>query len=317
MLRLVTRRALAGLATLVAVSVLIFVATEVLPGNAATAMLGQTATPERVQILEEQLHLNKTWPQQYTAWARNILTGNLGVSLVNGRSVWSLVEPALVNSAVLVALAGIIGTLLAVLLGVLAAVGRDGLFDQIASVVALALTSLPEFIIGIALVTVFATVVSHLLPAVSTLPPGTHPWDEPTAIVLPVATLVIVITPYIFRMARASMIEALDSEYVETARLNGVHPLRIILAYALPNAFAPTIQVIGLTLLYLAGGIVFVEYVFSYPGMGQALVNAVNARDVPTVQFIVLILAAFYLIVNVVTDVLALMSVPRRRIPRS
>ena len=316
MLALLTRRLLVGLATLVAVSVLVFLATVVLPGNAATAILGQTATPQRVALLEKQLHLNDSIPQQYLHWAGSLIKGDPGESLVNGRTVWSLVRPALINSAFLVVMAGIIGTLVAVALGVLAAVRRDGIFDHVSSVLALASTSLPDFVVGIGLVTVFATVVAHLLPAVSTVPPGTYPWEDPSTVVLPIATLVILIAPYIFRMARSSMIDALESDYVETARLSGISPTRIVLRYALPNAFAPTIQVIGLTLLYLAGGIVFVEYVFGYPGIGQALVNAVSARDVPTIQLVVLILAVFYLIVNIVTDMLALVSVPRRRLPR-
>jgi len=316
MLALLTRRLLVGLATLVAVSVLIFLATVVLPGNAATAILGQTATPERVALLEEQLHLTDSVPQQYAQWAGNMITGDPGESLVNGRTVWSLVRPALINSAFLVVVAGLLGSLLAAALGVLAAVRRDGVFDHVSSVLALASTSLPEFVVGIGLVTVFATVVSHALPAVSTVPPGANPWDDLALVVLPIATLVILIVPYIFRMARAAMIDALDSEYVETARLSGIKPARIVLRYALPNAFAPTIQVVGLTLLYLAGGIVFVEYVFAYPGIGQALVNAVSARDVPTIQLIVLVLALFYVVVNILTDMLALASVPRRRLPR-
>jgi peptide/nickel transport system permease protein len=134
--------------------------------------------------------------------------------------------------------------------------------------------------------------------------------------VLPVLTLVIVIIPYLFRMMRAAMIEALESEYVEMARLKGVPAWRVVAFHALPNAIAPTIQVVGLNLLYLAGGIVVVEYVFNFPGVGQALVDAVNDRDVPVIQFIVVVLAAFYVIVNIVTDLIVLLATPRRRLPR-
>jgi peptide/nickel transport system permease protein len=134
--------------------------------------------------------------------------------------------------------------------------------------------------------------------------------------VLPVATLVIVIVPYLFRMMRAAMIEALESEYVEMARLKGVPPWRVVMFHALPNAIAPTIQVVGLNLLYLAGGIVVVEYVFNFPGVGQGLVSAVSDRDVPIVQFTVVVLAAFYVVVNIVTDLIALLATPRRRLPR-
>jgi peptide/nickel transport system permease protein len=158
--------------------------------------------------------------------------------------------------------------------------------------------------------------VWHVLPAVSFIPPGESPFANPTLLVLPVATLVIVIVPYIYRMTRAAMVEALESDYVEMARLKGVNHRRVMLVHALPNSIAPTIQVIGLNLLYLAGGIVVVEYIFAYPGLGAGLVDAVAARDIPVIQFIVLVLAAFYVFMNIVTDVIALLASPRRRLPR-
>jgi peptide/nickel transport system permease protein len=147
--------------------------------------------------------------------------------------------------------------------------------------------------------------------------PGTAPWSSPKELVLPVATLVIVVVPYVFRMMRASMIDALESDYVQMAQLKGVPRWRILLFHALPNAIAPTIQVIGLSFLYLAGGVVVVEYMFNYPGLGQALVSAVSDRDIPQIQLIVLILAAFYIAVNILTDVISLAVSPRRRLPRS
>jgi peptide/nickel transport system permease protein len=159
-------------------------------------------------------------------------------------------------------------------------------------------------------------VVWHVLPAVSLLAPGTYAWNQPELLVLPVATLVIVIVPYILRMMRAAMIEALESDYVEMARLKGVPEWRVVLVHALPNAIAPTIQVVGLNFLYLAGGVVIVEYVFNFPGIGQGLVDAVNDRDIPVLQFIVLVLAAFYVVMNILTDVIALLASPRRRIAR-
>src|SRR5262249_58156337 len=179
-----------------------------------------------------------------------------------------------------------------------------------------AVSALPEFVVAIGLIILLSPVVWHALPAVSLLPPGTYAWDQPKLLILPVATLVIVIVPYIFRMMRAAMIEALESDYVEMARLKGVPEWRIVLVHALPNAIAPTIQVIGLNFLYLAGGIVVVEYVFNFPGIGQGLVYAVDDRNVPVIQFIVVALAAFYVVVNIITDVIALLATPRRRISR-
>jgi peptide/nickel transport system permease protein len=205
---------------------------------------------------------------------------------------------------------------LGVACGAIAALRKDGWFDHVTSVGALAVTALPEFVVAIVLVILFSTVVLHVLPAVSIVPPGSHPWDQPESLILPVATLVIVIVPYILRMMRAAMIEALESEYVEMARLKGLSTSRVVIVHAMPNAIAPTIQVIGLNFLYLAGGIVIVEYVFNYPGVGQGLVDAVSVRDIPVIQFIVLVLAAFYVFMNIATDVIALLATPRRRLAR-
>jgi peptide/nickel transport system permease protein len=313
---LAARRAAIGVVTLFVVSIVIFLATEVLPGNAAYAVLGHTATPQRLKALENQLHLNRGLLDQYWVWLSGLFTGKLGNSLANGDPVWGQVAPRLVNSSVLVFAAGIIGSVLGVVLGAVAALRKDGWYDHISSVISLAVTSLPEFVIAIALIILLATVVSHVLPAVSLIPPGTYAWSQPKLLILPIATLVLVIVPYILRMMRAAMIEALESDYVEMARLKGVPEWRVVLVHALPNAIAPTIQVIGLNYLYLAGGIVIVEDVFNFPGIGQGLVNAVNDRDIPVIQLIVVILAAFYVFMNILTDIIALLATPRRRIAR-
>ncbi|HTT89333.1 MAG TPA: ABC transporter permease [Acidimicrobiales bacterium] len=313
---LVATRSAIGVVTLFIVSVVVFLATEVLPGNAAYSVLGHAATPQSIRALEIQLHLNRGLFDQYWLWLSGILTGRLGNSLANGQAVWGQVEPRLVNSAVLVVGAGLVGTVLGITLGAIAALRKDGWFDHVTSVALLADTSLPEFVVAIMLIILFATVVFRILPAVSPVPPGTYAWSQPKLLVLPVATLVIVIIPYIFRMMRAAMVEALESDYVEMARLKGVPEWQVVLAHAFPNSVAPTIQVIGLTFLYLAGGIVIVEDVFNFPGIGQGLVNAVSARDIPVIQFIVIVLAAFYVFMNIATDVIALLVSPRRRIAR-
>ena len=313
---LVARRLAIGLLTLLVVSVVVFLATEVLPGNAAFAVLGRSANPSRLHALERQLHLNRGLADQYWIWLSGLFTGKLGTSLANGQPVWALAKPRLINSAVLVVVTGAIGAVVGMALGAAAALRKDGWFDHIASVAALAVTSLPEFVVAISLIILLSTVVFHVLPAVSLLPPGTYAWSQPNLLILPVMTLVIVIVPYIFRMMRAAMIEALESDYVEMARLKGVPEWRVVLMHAVPNAIAPTIQVIGLNFLYLAGGVVVVEYVFNFPGIGQGLVFAVSSRDIPVVQFIVVVLAAFYVLMNIVTDVIALAATPRRRISR-
>jgi peptide/nickel transport system permease protein len=315
--KLLLRRGALGIVTLFVVSVVIFVATEILPGNAAFAVLGHAATPAHVHAVEVQLHLNRSIFDQYGSWISGLLTGNPGRSLANQLPVWGQVWPRLVDSAVLVAVSGVIGTFLGVVLGAIAAFYKDSIFDHVSAVVNLALTSLPEFVVAIALIFLFSTVVFHVLPAVSLLQPGTYAWSQPRLLILPVATLVVMVVPYIQRMMRAAMVEALESDYVEMARLEGLRAWRITFIHALPNAIAPTIQVIGLNFLYLAGGIVIVEQVFNFPGIGQGLVSAVENRDIPTVQLIVIILAAFYVFVNILTDVIALLASPRRLHGRS
>ena len=225
--------------TLFLVSVVVFVATEVLPGNAAFAILGRNANPARVRALENQLHLNRGLFDQYWTWISGLFKGRLGNSLVNGQPVWSLVEPRLVNSAVLVLVTGVIGSLLGVALGAFAALRKDGWFDRVTSVVLLAATSLPEFVVAIGLIILLATVVWHVLPGVSLLAPGTYAWSEPQLLILPVATLVIVIVPYTMRMMRAAMIEALESDYVEMAQLKGVPEWRIVLSTRCPTRSRP------------------------------------------------------------------------------
>jgi peptide/nickel transport system permease protein len=314
--RLIWWRLAIGVLTLFLVSVVVFWATQVLPGNAAYAILGRNATPARVRALDVVLHLNRGLFDQYWVWISRLLTGNPGNSLINGLPVWGYVEPRIIDSAVLVFVAGAIGAFAGIALGAIAALRKDSWFDHITSVVVLAVTSLPEFLVAIGLIIVLSTVVWHVLPAVSLLAPGSYAWNQPELLVLPVATLVIVIVPYILRMMRAAMVEALESDYVEMARLKGLPEWRVVLMHALPNAIAPTVQVIGLNFLYLAGGIVVVEYVFNFPGIGQGLVFAVDDRDIPVIQFIVVVLAAFYVVMNIITDVIALLATPRRRIAR-
>lgn len=316
LLRLVVVRVLVGVVTLWLVSIVIFAATQALPGNAAYAVLGRSATPARLHAYERLLHLDRPLLDQYGIWIRGVLGGHFGVSLANNESVSALIGPRLVNSAVLVGVSGALSALIAVTLGILAAAKRDTWLEHSASAIALVVIALPEFVVALALVSLFAVLVLHALPAVSPIPPGTYPWQSLKELILPVATLVIVIGPYMYRITRGAMIDALESDYVEMARLKGLSPRRVLLVHAFPSAIPAVVQVVGLSLLYLAGGIVVVEYVFNYPGIGAALVDAVSNRDIPTIQFVVLALATFYVAVNIATDVIALMASPRRRAGR-
>jgi len=309
----ILRRLGLGVLTLFLVSAIIFAATEVLPGDAARVALGRAANVASLAALRETLHLNQSVPLQYWYWLVDLGRGSFGTSLVNGHPVSVLVAPRIANTAVLMAIAGLIGVPLASTFGIFAALRQGRRVDAVLSVAAFVLAALPEFIIGIGLILIFATLVWRWLPPVSMVPPGISVLSRPRILVLPSLTLILVIFPYIFRMMRATMIDVLDSDYMEMARLKGLSGLRLILAHAMPNAVAPTLQVVALTFAYLAGGTVMVEYVFGYAGLGQGLMNAIEARDIPVIQFIVLLLAGFYVLLNIVADIAAVLVTPKLR----
>lgn len=305
-----------GVLSVAVVAVITYFATRVLPGDAATAILGQTATPQRLALVREQLGLNDSVISGFTSWVGDFASGNFGDSLIQTRPVTDVVMPKLANSAVLVIVVALVSTVLGSVFGALAAYWRDKWFDDIGSVLSLIASALPEFVVGVFVVFVFAVGILDWFPAVSILPPDQRIWDQPNKLVLPALTLVIVTMPYMFRMVRAAVIEALNSDYAEVAELKGVSAPRLLFGHALPNAVAPAVQVFGLNVLYLAGGIVLVETVFQYPGVGLTLVNAITSRDVPVLQFIVVLLAVFYVTLNILTDVVVLLATPRRRAPR-
>ena len=310
----IVKRVLLGLVTLFIVSVIIFAATQALPGDPARAILGKTATPASLAALREQLGLNRPMLTQYTDWLKGFVTGDLGTSLATDQPVTQLLGSRIENSAFLVLLAAIFSIPLAIVIGAVSARRRDGPFDHVTSVLLLALAALPEFVVGIGLILILATQVFHWLPAITLVPPGTAPWDLPaSAFVLPVLTLVVAVTPYVARIMRASMVEVLESDYVEMARLKGLSERKVVWRHALPNAIAPTLQVIALNLAYLAGGIVVVEYVFAYAGIGAALVDAVHNRDVPVVQTLAMLIAAVYVVVNLLADIATILVSPRLR----
>ena len=309
----VLRRLGLGLLTLFLVSVIVFVATEILPGDAARVALGRAANLTSLAALRARLHLNQPVPLQYWYWLLNLCHGSFGTSLVNGHTVASLVAPRIVNSAVLMCLAGLIGVPLAGTIGIVAALRQGKREDAMLSVATFVLAALPEFVIGISLVLLLATVVVRWLPPVSMVPPGISVLDRPRILVLPTLTLILVTFPYIFRMMRATMVDVLESDYMEMARLKGLSQRRLVLSHAMPNAIAPTLQVVALTFAYLAGGTVMVEYVFGYAGLGQGLMNAIQARDIPVIQLIVLLLAGFYVILNIAADIAAVLVTPRLR----
>ena len=311
--RFFIKRLALGIVTLFAVSIVVFAATQALPGNAARAILGKQATPEALAALTRQLHLNQPVFTQYTHWLGGILTGNLGISAATQEPVSQLLSGRIANSAFLVGIAALVAIPLSLGLGVLMAVRRDKPTDHVLSTASLVLAALPEFVIGIALVLVFSTSVFHVFPAVSLLAPNEHAWQDLNVVVLPAATLVIAVTPYISRIMRGSMVEVLQSEYVTMARLKGMSERHVIWRHAVPNAIVPAIQVAALQLAWMAGGVVVVEFVFQYPGIGSALISAVFERDVPTVQALALLIAGVYVVVNFIADVWTVLLTPRLR----
>jgi peptide/nickel transport system permease protein len=299
--------------SLLVISILVFVATEALPGNAAVAKLGKNATPAAVANFEKLFHLNEPITTQYLNWLNDLLHGQLGTSFATGYSVSSMISQEITNSLVLMIATAVIGMPLAIALGAAAAVRRDHLSDHVSSVLLLVTSALPEFVVGIALIVLLATDVFQVLPAVSPLNPQQSVFSQLNLLILPTLTLVIVVLPYVARTVRACMIDALSSEYVAMARLKGMSEWRVIWRHALPNIAGPTFQVIAQSLAYLAGGIIVVETVFQYPGVGQAFYSAVSSRDIPVIQALAVLLAAFYILVNIVADIGTVVMTPTMR----
>jgi peptide/nickel transport system permease protein len=311
--RLIARRLALGVLTLFLISLIVFAAVLALPGDAATAILGREATPDRIAALRDQLHLNDSVVSQYLSWIGGVLTGSFGESAATQQPVSELLSGRIVNTGFLVFVAALVAIPLSIGIGVWTAMRRDRAVDHVVSTTTLVLAALPEFVIGIGLILVFATSVFTWLPAVSLLAPDERAWSSLSVVVLPAATLVLAVTPYISRIMRGSMIEVLESEYVTMARLKGLSERTVIWRHAVPNAIVPAIQVTALQLAWMAGGVVVVEFVFSYPGIGAALIDAVDNRDMPVVQTVTMLAAAIYVVLNLLADLVTIAVTPRLR----
>ncbi len=303
-----------ALLTLWLVSVLVFFATTTL-GDPVRAILGKdyTANKARAAELTQQLNLDEGFFSRYFHWLGDLLTGSFGISIANQRPVWELISDNVVNTLVLVLLSAIVMIPVAFGLAMISSNYRRRRPDTVIQTVLLALAGLPEFVTGILLVAIFSTTVFHWLPAVTLSAPGVHPWTEPKTMILPVATLVIAVSPYVSRIVRSTLLEVLDSDYVELARLKGIPERVVMRKHALLNAVVPGIQVVALQLAWLAGGVVLVEVVFNYPGIGNQLVDAVSNHDVPVVQALSMIIAGVYVVVNLVADLVSILLTPRAR----
>jgi peptide/nickel transport system permease protein len=313
--KLLGQRLALGLLSLFAVSVIIFLAVGLLPGDIAQAMLGQSATPETVAAYRAQLGLDLPPLTRFGHWIWNLVQGDLGVSLANQRPISDLVGARLGNTFSLALLAALVSVPLALLLGMLAALYRNSWFDRLLNTSALSAVSFPEFFVAYILILVFA-VKLNWFPSISSLSPNATLGEVLERSVLPVATLSLVVIAQMMRMTRASLINLLASPYIEMARLKGISQSRIIFRHALPNALAPIVNVVALNLAYLVVGVVVVEVVFVYPGLGQLLVDSVAKRDIPVVQACSLIFAATYILLNTSADVLSIASNPRLMHPK-
>lgn len=313
--KLLLQRLALGLLSLFAVSVIIFLAVGMLPGDVAQAMLGQAATPETVAAFRAQLGLGLPPLTRFGHWAWQLLHGDLGLSLANQRPIAELIGARLGNTFTLALLAALVSVPAALLLGMLAALYRNSWFDRLLNTSALSAVSFPEFFVAYILILVFA-VKLNWLPSISNLAPGASFAEVLERSLLPVLTLSLVVIAQMMRMTRAALINLLASPYIEMARLKGISQARIIFHHALPNALAPIINVVALNLAYLVVGVVVVEVVFVYPGLGQLLVDSVAKRDIPVVQACSLIFAATYILLNTTADVLSIASNPRLMHPK-
>jgi peptide/nickel transport system permease protein len=310
----VGRRCLYAILVLIAISIVTFLATQALPGNAAQAILGRGATPQSLAAVSKQLGLDRSLPTQYFDWIKGVVTGNLGQTLAAPQvPVTSLVGDPLRNTITLLFLTAVIAIPLSFLLGAVAAINRDSRADRVGLGTAVVLTSLPDFVVGMILVMVFATTILRVLPAVTLFGSGAVSIGDWKSLVLPVSVLTVVSVPYLYRQVRLATIEVLESDYVHMARLKGLSNRRVLFAHALPNALVPAIQASTLVLAYLLGGVIIVEYLFNYPGLGSLLLAAVHTRDLPLIQASVLIFAAGYLMFNLLADVLTVLATPRLR----
>ncbi len=312
LLKLVAQRLALGAGTLFVVSLLIFAGTQILPGDVAQAILGQSATPEAVAAIRQDLGLDRPAWVRYIDWLTGFLQGDLGTSLANRVPISEMIAGRLENTLFLASVAAAIAVPIAITLGVIAARYRETWLDKTISIITLSAISMPEFFIGYILIFVFA-VKLYWAPSIASVFPGMSFLDRVYAISLPVATLSMVVIAHMMRMTRAAIINVMASPYIETAELKGLTRSRITLHHALPNALSPIINVVVINLAYLVVGVVVVEVVFVYPGMGQLMVDAVAKRDVPVVQATGIIFAATYVLLNLTADVLAILANPRIR----
>ena len=315
LVKVVAQRIALGLLTLFIVSIFIAFVVELLPGDITQAILGQSATPETVAAFRAELGIDRPAPERYFEWLKGMLTGDMGKSLANKREISELVGRRLSNTLFLGGFAAAIAVPLSLILGVLAALYRNSWFDRSINSFTLTSISFPEFFVAYILI-LFLSVKAGWFPGISNISTDLPLSDRLFRSLLPAATLTLVVVAHMMRMARAAIINLLSSPYIEMAQLKGVRPIRVILHHALPNAWGPVVNVIALNLAYLVVGVVVVEVVFVYPGLGQLLVDSVSKRDVPVVQACSMIFAGVYILLNLLADIVSIVTNPRLLHPR-
>ena len=319
----VLQRLALGVLTLFFVSVIIFSAIEFLPGDFTQAVLGQSATEETVAAFRAEIGLDKPAYIRYFDWVGALAQGDLGTSFSGrassgvdrSRPVVDLVGPRLANTVFLASMTAIIAVPLALTLGITAALYRGSIYDRVVNAMTLTAISMPEFLVAYILILLLAS-LNPIFPSLANITDDTPFWERVYKCALPSMTLTLVIVAHMMRMTRAAIISLLASPYIEMARLKGLTPTRVILKHALPNAWAPIANVIAFNLAYLVVGVVVVEVVFVYPGVGQLMVDAVTTRDIPVVQACALIFAATYILLNLTADVISIVTNPRLLHPR-
>jgi peptide/nickel transport system permease protein len=311
-LLLILKRWGASLITIFVISVIIFIGVEILPGDVAETVLGQSATPETVAAFRKELKLDLPPHIRYGEWLKDFVHGDLGTSLANGRPVSELIGWRLSNTLFLALTTAIIAVPLAILLGMLAAFYRNTFFDKLISTATLSFISFPEFFIAYILISLLS-VKLNLFPSLAILDKHMGFGSKIYAILLPSLTLTCVVTAHMMRQTRAAIINVLASAYIEMAQIKGIKRLRIIYHHAFPNSLSPVINVVAVNLAYLVVGVVIVEVVFVYPGLGQLLVDSVAKRDLPVVQASGLLFSIAYIFLNLAADILSMLSNPKLR----
>ena len=315
MQKVILRRTAAGVATLLLVSILVFIGTSVLPGDVAQILLGQMATPETLAALRAKLGLDQPAYIRYFQWLGDLLTGDLGISKAGGSTISSIISGRLLNTAWLAGIVALIAIPISISLGLLAAMYPGTRLDRTVTFCTLSLISVPEFLVATCLVLILAV---HLrwLPSIAYMSGDETGLQLIKAMAMPILTLVIVVSAQIVRMTRATVLNVLSSPYIEMAILKGVPRKRIILRHALFNAIGPIVNVIALNLAWLISGVVIVETIFAYPGLAKLMIDGVQIRDLPLVQAIAMIFCATYVVLILVADMASILSNPRIRHPK-